>query len=335
MRVVGIASAIGLGMCLLLVLGGCTAPLGTPSQFTLVQYPAAGFAGIYAQTAAAKKSIDMEMYELEDPQEIGALIAAKRRGVAVRVLLDSAYEVKDTNQPAYSTLTLSHVAVRFAPSGTIYHAKVTTFDGATSDISTANLTPQYYRTTRDAEIVDTNPAQVRAIEGTFDHDWNGQSAAGDEVNTRGLVWSPDAESTMVDLIHSAKQSVRFTSEELSDPYISNALADDAIRGLRCEVVMMDEPDWQKAFGIVSRAGCVVRVLPDTPTGFYMHEKLLLIDSGASSAKMLLGSQNASYSSLSFNRELSLELTEPESPGILGAARVTFDQDFAKAKPWTG
>ncbi|HEY4268984.1 MAG TPA: phospholipase D-like domain-containing protein, partial [Galbitalea sp.] len=113
------------------------------------------------------------------------------------------------------------------------------------------------------------------------------------------------------------------------------LADDAQRGVRCEVVMMDEPDWQKAFGVVSRAGCAVRVLPDTPTGFYMHEKLLLIDSGGSTAKMLLGSQNASYSSLSFNRELSLELTEPESPGILAAVRTTFDDDFAKARPWAG
>jgi phosphatidylserine/phosphatidylglycerophosphate/cardiolipin synthase-like enzyme len=67
----------------------------------------------------------------------------------------------------------------------------------------------------------------------------------------------------------------------------------------------------------------------------MHEKLLLIDSGGSTAKMLLGSQNASYSSLSFNRELSLELTEPESPGILAAVRTTFDDDFAKARPWAG
>ncbi|HEY4267514.1 MAG TPA: phospholipase D-like domain-containing protein, partial [Galbitalea sp.] len=217
MRAGVVAIAVVLAACLVFALAGCTAPVGTPSQFRLVQYPEAGFRAFYAQTAAAKKSIDMEMYELADPTEIGGLIAARRRGITVRVLLDSAYEVREANQPAYSTLTLSGVAVRWAPAGTIFHAKVTTFDGSSSDISTANLTPRYYSTTRDAEIVDTNPAQVAAIEQTFDHDWDGQSPAGDEVNTRGLVWSPDAESTMVDLIESAKVSVRFTSEELSDP----------------------------------------------------------------------------------------------------------------------
>ena len=41
--------------------------LAAPVYYRLVQYPAAGFGGLYAQIDAAKRSIDMEMYELQRP----------------------------------------------------------------------------------------------------------------------------------------------------------------------------------------------------------------------------------------------------------------------------
>jgi phosphatidylserine/phosphatidylglycerophosphate/cardiolipin synthase-like enzyme len=327
---------VGVSLAVLLAtfaLAGCSVAPSTPSDFSIVQYPAAGFGGIYAQTAHARKSIDMEIYELDDPVEEKALIAATRRGVRVRVLLNAAYEAKTTNAPVAALLRAGGAQVRFGVDSTIFHIKTTTFDGATSDISTANLTSRYYATTRDATIVDTYPVQVTAIEKTFENDWNGESPASDEANAPGLIWSPDAEQAMIDQISSAKRSVQFTSEELSDPYIYRALASDAERGIRCELVMMNDPDWTKAFGQVTAAGCVVHVLPDTATGLYMHEKLVLIDSGTADATALIGSQNAGYSSLAFNRELSILLTTSQAPDVLAAITRTFQGDFALAKPW--
>jgi cardiolipin synthase len=316
-----------------MVLAGCSVTPSTPSEFSLVQYPSAGFAGLYAQTAAARKSIDMEMYELDDPIEETALIAAHRRGVAVRVLLDSAYELRTANEPTFALLRAGGVEVRFGRSSTIFHIKTTTFDGTTSDISTANLTPRYYATTRDAEIVDSYPVQVSAIEKTFANDWAGDDPASDEANAPGLIWSPGAEQAMIDQINSATTSVWFTSEELSDPYIYRALATDAQRGVHCEVVMTDDPDWATAFGQVTSAGCVVHVLPNTPTGLYLHEKLILVDAGTSHATAMLGSQNASYASLAFNRELSVVLTETQAPGVLRSLAGTFARDFAASHRW--
>jgi phosphatidylserine/phosphatidylglycerophosphate/cardiolipin synthase-like enzyme len=316
-----------------LAVSGCAVEPSTPSEFSLVQYPAAGFGGIYDQTAHATKTIDMEIYELDDPVEQQALIAAHKRGVAVRVLLNAAYEARTTNAPVAAVLRAGGVQVRFGVSSTIFHIKTTTFDDTTTDISTANLTPRYYSTTRDAEIVDTYPVQVAAIEKTFDNDWNGQNPATDEANAPGLVWSPDSEQAMIDRISSATRSVQFTSEELSDPYIYRALAEEAQRGIRCQVVMMDAPDWAKAFGQVTAAGCVVHVLPETDTGLYIHEKLVLIDAGTSYASVMIGSQNASYSSLSFNRELSIVLTNSQAPTVVDSITRTFASDFAAAKPW--
>jgi cardiolipin synthase len=275
----------------------------------------------------------MEIYELDDPLEEAALIAARHRGVTVRVLLDSAYQVRAANEPAYALLRAGGVQVRFAASSTIFHIKTTTFDGTTSDISTANLTPRYYGTTRDAAIIDRYPVQVAAIETTFDNDWNGGNPATDEATAPGLVWSPNAEQAMVAQIESAKTSIRFTSEELSDPYISRAIATDAQRGIQCEVVMTDQQEWAKAFGQVTAAGCRVHVFPDTPTGLYMHEKLVLVDAGTPSASVMMGSQNASYVSLAFNRELSIILTASQAPTVLAEVTRTFDDDFAAAESW--
>jgi cardiolipin synthase A/B len=314
-----------------LVLAGCGVTPSTPTEFALVQYPNAGFQGFYSQTAAAKKSIDMEMYELVDETEVRALETAAQRGVIVRVLLDQKYGVKAKNQRAFDELASHGVQVRWADAGTIFHAKVTTFDGTTSNISTANLTSQYYAATRDAEIVDTYPVHVKAIEQTFANDWNGGDPATDEAGAPGLVWSPDSESAMVDLLKSAKTSVDFMSEELSDPYIYRALASDAARGVRCRIVMTDSPDWATGFATAKQSGCAVHVVPDTPAGFYVHEKLIVIDG----QRMMVGSQNASYSSLAFNRELSIVLTKSEAPDILKQVETTFGADFARAQSWSG
>src|ERR1700722_19585021 len=236
------------------------------TDYKLVQYPAAGFGGFDQQIQAAKRSIDMEIYELEDATVEHDLAQAAARGVTVKVLLDRDFAGAKANAPAYGYLAAHHVQVRWAPSHYIFHIKTTTFDAHTSDISTANLTPQYYATTRDATVIDSNPAQVSAIERTFANDWNSGAAGrprNETVQAAGLVWSPNtgtgsAETAMVGQIDAARTSVEFESEELSDSAVYDALAADARRGVSCEIVMTNSSEWRTAFAAVSTAGCRVR-----------------------------------------------------------------------------
>jgi phosphatidylserine/phosphatidylglycerophosphate/cardiolipin synthase-like enzyme len=157
--------------------------------YRLVQYPQAGFAGIHDQTAAAKRSIDMEIYERADAGEQDALVAAAARGVAVRVLLDKAFNGGKVNQPTFDFLSAHGVSVRWAPSAVIFHIKATTFDHITSDVSTASLTSEYYATSRDAEIIDTNPDQVAAIETTSNADWQLGLTGQRDTTTQAPGWS--------------------------------------------------------------------------------------------------------------------------------------------------
>jgi phosphatidylserine/phosphatidylglycerophosphate/cardiolipin synthase-like enzyme len=313
-------------------------PRGGSGQFRLVQYPGAGFGGFYRQTEAASTSIDMEMYELADPTEERDLVAAAHRHVDVRVLLDSAYYGRSDNAAAYHYLAAHGVDVTWAPSSYILHIKATTFDNRTSDVSTANLTSRYYADTRDAEIIDTDPAQVAAIVDTFDRDWTGGAPRTNTVLAPGMVWSPDtgtrtAEEVMVNQIKAARRSVYFESEELSDAPVYDALAAAARRGVACQITMTNSSDWDTGFTAVTAAGCQVHVYPDSTKSLYIHEKLVLDDAGTGAQSLLIGSQNAGYDSLNRNRELGLLLTSAEAGPVIASVAATFRSDFAHAPPW--
>jgi phosphatidylserine/phosphatidylglycerophosphate/cardiolipin synthase-like enzyme len=317
--------------------------LAAPVYYHLVQYPQAGFGGFYAQVNGARTAIDMEMYELGDAVAEQDLVAAARRGVRVRVLLDRDYSGGYVNAAAYAYLRRHGVPVRWAPPHYIFHIKATTFDHRTSDIATANLTSRYYGTTRDAEVIDSDPAQVRAIEATFANDWAaapGGSPRHQTVQAAGLVWSPNtasgsAEGAMVAQIDAARHTVDFESEELSDTSVYEALAADAGRGVSCRVVMMDSSEWYQAFAALARAGCKVRVLPNSAGGLYIHEKLVLDDPGTGEESLLIGSQNASWESLHVNRELGLLIHRADGgAAVIGGVDTTFQRDFSAARPWS-
>lgn len=310
--------------------------------YRLVQYPAAGFSGFYSQIQDAKHSIDMEMYELSDPTAERDLAKAAARGVRVRVLLDHDYTGGEVNASAYSYLRAHHVKVRWAPAHYIFHIKTTTFDATTSDVSTANLTAAYYATSRDAEVMDTNPAQVKAIEATFARDWKaapGGNPWNQAVQAAGLVWSPitagnTAEIAVVKEIQSAKHTLDFESEELSDKAVYNAIAADARRGVACKIVMTESSEWNTALGVVTKAGCKVHVFPNTASALYIHEKFVLVDPGTSGESLLIGSQNASWYSLNADRELDLRLTRAHGgQAVISGVQTAFESDFSGSSAW--
>ena len=305
-------------------------PQTDADEYTLVQEPEDGFTPIYDLITSAKTSIEMTMYELEDPTATADLIAAAHRGVKVRVILDRDFAGAKANADAYSQLQAGGVQVDWAPSDTIYHQKTITVDGTVSAIGTANLTSQYYTTTRDAWIIDRNQAQVYAIEQTFDNDFGVTKDTGASAQAPGILWSPDAQASMVASISAAKTSVDFTSEELSDSAVAAALEQDARRGVTCEIVMTKDSDYYPELGAAEQAGCQVHLFPDSEKDLYMHEKIVLTDG----SNLLIGSQNASVSSLTYNRELSVELTSQNAPSVVTDVLTTFNADFADAPAWS-
>ena len=341
--VAAVTAALTVGLTGVATGGGFSGRAARTGDERLVQYPGAGFGGFDGQITHARRTIDMEMYELADSTVERDLVAAARRDVRVRVLLDKDFSGGEVNRAAARYLAARGVRVKWAPAGYIFHIKATSFDGTTSDISTANLVAKYYPTTRDAEIVDTDPAQVHAIEATFANDWAAGPSGVPRAQTvqgPGLVWSPNtgpgtAETALVKEIRAARRTVEFESEELADPAISGALAADARRGVSCRVVMTRSSEWAAAFREITAAGCRVHLFPDSDTALYIHEKLILDDGTTAHETMLIGSQNASVTSLTRNRELGILLGRGHGgAAAIAAAGDTFAADFRHASPWS-
>jgi cardiolipin synthase len=262
------------------------------------------------------------MYEDEDGQVDAALAAARARGVSVRVLLNGGYygEGSPDNEPAYKYLRAHRVDVRWTPSYfALTHQKSLVVDGR-AYILTFNFTPQYYASSRDFGVVDTNPADVKAIELTFAADYAGRKITAPAGND--LVWSPGSEQAQVALIDSARGYVDVYNEEMDSRPVEQALEDAARRGVDVRLTMTYDSEWKAAFVALASAGVHVRTYAaDAP--LYIHAKMILTPSRA-----FIGSENFSYTSLERNRELGISLT---ALGVIHSLRATFNGDFAHAR----
>jgi len=298
------------------------------ANYQLIQEPDAGYSPIIGLISGAARSVRITMYELTDPAAVDALIDAHRRGVDTKVILDAAFHGHDTNAEAFHELSDAGVEVKWAPNGVIYHQKTITVDDTTAAVGTGNLTPQYYSTSRDAWILDTNPTDVAAIAATFDTDYTTAPSGHPPAATPApnLIWSPASRASFLQRIDQAAHSVDVTSEELKDRAVVSALDKAARRGVHCRIVLTDNPAWAHAVAEVSAAGCSVHLFPATMTGLYMHEKILLTDNTA----LIIGSQNLTTTSLLENRELSLALDTAIAPAVVAAVGATFESDYAAA-----
>jgi cardiolipin synthase A/B len=299
------------------------------SDFTLYTEPDDGFTWLYDQINGAQTSIDMTMYELSDTTAEQDLVAAEQRGVDVRVILDE--REKDSNEAAYDYLTENGVSVVWSWDKYYYtHEKSIVIDGTTADIMTLNLTSEYYSTSRDFAVVDTDASDVTAIETVFNADYAHDSVtpgAGDD-----LVWSPTtSQADLLGLIDNAQDSLQIYSEEMGDTDVVDALCDAAERGVTVQYVGENEDgEYDSEYSQLSGCGVQIRYYSSS-TGFYIHGKAILADYGQSTAKIFIGSQNFSSTSLTENRELGLIINDES---IESSINSTFATDFANGTAWS-
>ena len=289
--------------------GVVTTPAGATATVPVTRVwvePAAGLGFLDAAITQARASIDMSMYELSDAVVEGDLVAAAHRHVRVRVLLDAAYAGAYANAGAAARLRAGGVRVAWAPAGQIFHAKYVVIDGTRAYIGTGNLTSRWYSSTRDLWVEITARPRVAAIEAVFGRDITGHP--GQPASTGGLVWSPGSTSSLVGLIDSARHSLLIENEEMRSYTIEDALTAAARRGVAVTVVMTASAEWASALGELARAGVHVHTI--SPRGLYIHAKVICADCAGPRGTAFVGSENFSYSSLTYNRELGVITTSP-------------------------
>jgi cardiolipin synthase len=291
--------------------------------------PSAGFSAVYRLIGHARHSIDVTMFEFTDTKAEHDLAAAAKHGVRVKMVLDQ--REKSTNSDTYHYLSDHGVKVTWSsPRYEYTHQKTVVIDSHTALIMTANLTSQYYSTNRDFLIEDTKHADVSAIVKVFKADFAHRPVT--PGDGRDLVWSPtNSQDRLLALINGAHQSLRIHSEEMGDATIEDALIKAADRGVDVRVCGENSGgEYDSDFARLSRAGVRISYYSSSH-GFYIHGKVAEADYSTRHAKMFIGSENFSNTSLNRNRELGLVTSDGK---VMSSIAKTFAADFRNGKHWS-
>jgi len=291
---------------------------------------AAGMQPVYGFVLSAKKSVDMTMYELSDPTMVKDLIADRRRGVKVRVILDTNRE-RSRNLPAFGALEAGGVKTVWA--NTTYeatHQKTITVDRAKTLVLSANLTSAYYTTTRDFAVVDTNAADVSAIEAVFTADFAHKAIA--PADGADLVWSPGSQSQMLDVIAAARHTLSIENEEMASSAITSAIVAAAERGVKVEITMTADSYYDRDLDQIVGAGGHVHLYANESWDLYIHAKTTIADAGRNTQRAYVGSINFSSASMNRNRELGIITSDAR---IVGELNAVVTGDFSNCKASTG
>jgi hypothetical protein len=271
---------------------------------------------LYAFINAATKTIDMTMYEMQDTTFLNDLVARCAAGVKVRVIFSQ--NIASSSATAYNKLnTTANCAAENSNSAyTNTHQKTITVDGANTAILSLNLQSQYYSTTRDYALITNDPADIAAIQTTFNMDWaagtpyQGTQGASDfsfqpPLGT-DLVWSPYSTTSMLAIINSATKTLYIENEEFSAPNIVSAVQAAAQRGVAV-IFVGESTSYLTNFATIKAAGASVWYYTSS-TGFYVHGKTVVADLGLPTEAVYMGSINYSTASLTQNRELGVYIT---------------------------
>ncbi len=296
---------------------------------TLYTYPGS-LTPLYTLVNKAQKTIDMTMYELVDTTFSADLVAACKRGVKVRVILDQNLE-KTSNAAAYKQLnaTPNCTAAYANPQFQATHQKSFIIDGLTVAILTANLTTRFYTTSRDFALVESNAADIAAIQATFNTDFRSTSdLAYKPAPGADLIWSPTTATTdLLGIINGATKTLLLENEEMGAANIVSALEAASKRGVAVHLAMTDTGTYDTQFKALTAAGCGLHTYANTTTGLYIHAKVIIADYALPTQKVYLGSINFSTPSLTQNRELGLYLTDAPT---IKSLNTTLTADYAGA-----
>jgi cardiolipin synthase len=158
-----------------LALAGQAAVIPPPAADRLVQvlttHPGEGIrAAALAAVGAARHSIDIEMFVLSDRLVLEALVAAARRAVRVRVLLDPG---QPQNGAALDQLQSAGAAVRFyrQAADELLHAKLGIFDAGAVLFGSCNWSRSGFTRNHELDLLVLDPALAQTFLSRLEQDW--------------------------------------------------------------------------------------------------------------------------------------------------------------------
>jgi len=255
----------------------------------------------------ASRSLRIKMFVFSHPTLMKAVIAANRRGVKVRVILNSARRSGERdNGITRKALARADIEVRDGnPAFVLTHEKSMVVDDETAFVQSFNWTRKNLTETRDYAVVTTRRADVAEIIECFEADWHRRAFEPHQVSH--LVWCPGpGRDRICHVIDAARHRLFVQNERLQDMVIIEHLIRAARRGVKVNVVVRP-PHTLKREKLVEGVGGL-RIMDDVGIKIHklkhlkLHGKMLVADGVGA----MVGSINFAAGSLDARRELAVE-----------------------------
>ena len=277
----------------------------------------------------AKKSLNIRMFLFTDPTLIDAVIAAHKRGVKVRVMLNPARRSGESeNEEARKLFTDAGIEVRDSnPAFALTHQKSMVIDDTTGFVESLNWEPKDLTLTRDYAIVTTHGHEVNEMVACFDADWKHEDFKPHPEST--LIWCPNnGRERVAAFIDATKHTLWLQNERYQDQVIIERLVRAARRGVKIHI-LSKKPHSLKADKLIEGVGGL-RILQDVGAkvhalkGLKLHGKMLLADG----KRAIIGSINLAPGSFDARRELAIQTDDPD---VIRRLEETVEKDWANSK----
>jgi phosphatidylserine/phosphatidylglycerophosphate/cardiolipin synthase-like enzyme len=289
---------------------------------------------VITDVTAAKRSIDVAVFDF-DLNDLGdALIAAKQRGVKVRMVIDS----ENLASPAVSEITgrLKHagVPITFDDRSAFMHNKFLVIDSQIAWVGSWNMTENDTFRNNNNMIRLRSQLAARSFQEEFDQMFDGVFGPKKAIHLRPeivldetpirIYFSPEdgvAKYVLTEL-QKAKKSIRFMAFSFTADPIAQALITQAKAGITVQGVFerQNATGTGAAFAELQSGG--VDVLEDGNC-YILHHKTIIIDDRI----IITGSYNFTSSAERSNDESLIIITDPE---VASLYRAEFERTYAQA-----
>jgi cardiolipin synthase A/B len=261
---------------------------------------------------SAKKSVRVKMFLFSHPGLLKAVIAAKKRGVDVRVMLNPARRSGESdNDLTRKKLQAAGVKVIDSnPNFDVTHEKSMVVDDAFAFVQSLNWATKNVTGTRDYAVVTSRPEEVAEVIACFEADWARKPFVVNQKTV--LIWcNGNGRDRIAEFIDKAKHSLFVQNERYQDPVIIERLVRAKMRGVKIHL-MARPPHKLKKEKLIEGVGGL-RVMDDVGIKIRklrhlkLHGKMLLADD----SRAIIGSINLAPGSFDSRRELAIEVHSAE------------------------
>jgi cardiolipin synthase len=277
---------------------------------SLIVLPDDSPSAILGAIDGASRTLRVKMFAFSDPALLKAVLAAKQRGVAVRVMLNPARRSgEQDNAETRKALARARIELKdSSPAFGVTHEKSMVLDDVMAFVTSFNWTTRNLIETRDYGIVTQNRTEVAEITECFEADWQRQAFS--PSDSSHLIWCPGpGRDRICRFIDGARHRLFVQNERFQDMVIIERLIRATRRGVKV-AVMAGPPHTLKRQKLVEGVGGL-RIMDDVGIKvrklkhLRLHGKMLLADGVAA----IVGSINFAAGSLDGRRELAIEVRD--------------------------